>query len=353
MSSTTGRTHVMMLEPSIKTCSIPVVLIHGDYHTGDIWGPKPDNKPGWAEFFVKSGFTVYILDLPFRARPKPRSSGGKPITQLRAQMVEYHFTAPEKVKNLDWPSAHTHTQWPGTGLRGDPFFERYMRRVVPEFLDRRERQTAGQRALAIFLDKVGPSILIGQGSGANLAWLAADLMPHRVVGIVAIEPAGPPFSQAARIDEQEGRHRYTPKFHYAQNVRQYGIADIPLQFNPPPVQGTFADLLGLDDNDFQPIPNPLRQLPNLRNIPQIIVTGEASPHSLFDWATFKWLKQAGVPVQHIELQHVGLRGNGHLCFLEKNSDEIAGFLLKWMRQNVPAIRQQFNAALEASRTPVQ
>lgn len=37
------------------------------------------------------------------------------------------------------------------------------------------------------------TILVGEGSGATVAWLAADRAPELVACIVAIEPDGSPF----------------------------------------------------------------------------------------------------------------------------------------------------------------
>jgi len=42
------------------------------------------------------------------------------------------------------------------------------------------------------------------------------------------------------------------------------------------------------------------------------------------------LQQAGVDVTHFELGSMGIRGNGHLFFLEKNSDEVANVVEQWM-----------------------
>jgi hypothetical protein len=64
----------------------------------------------------------------------------------------------------------------------------------------------------------------------------------------------------------------------------------------------------------------------LREIPILIETGEASNHAMNDHFTFEFLKQAGSEkVEHMKLADVGIRGNGHLKFFEKNSDEIGRY----------------------------
>lgn len=75
-----------------------------------------------------------------------------------------------------------------------------------------------------------------------------------------------------------------------------------------------------------------RRLINLVDVPVAVVTGEASHHAMYDWCTVKFLKQAGVrKVDHIELWKRGIRGNGHLFILEKNSDEIAEVTRAWIQ----------------------
>ncbi len=76
------------------------------------------------------------------------------------------------------------------------------------------------------------------------------------------------------------------------------------------------------------------QLVNLAMMPHVVVTAEASAHSTYDWATVDFLHQAGVPVEWMPLADKGIRGNGHLCFLETNSDAIAKQVSQWIQTNV-------------------
>ena len=77
---------------------------------------------------------------------------------------------------------------------------------------------------------------------------------------------------------------------------------------------------------------PARKLPNLAKIPMLIVAAESSYHAAFDHCTAAYLKQAGVPVTFLRLEDAGIRGNGHMMMLEKNSDEIAGVLVDWLKK---------------------
>ena len=71
-------------------------------------------------------------------------------------------------------------------------------------------------------------------------------------------------------------------------------------------------------------------MPNLKGIPILIVTAEASYHAPYDHCTSLFLKQAGVEHTFVRLADVGIRGNGHMVMLEKNNLEIAQYLDRWL-----------------------
>ena len=80
--------------------------------------------------------------------------------------------------------------------------------------------------------------------------------------------------------------------------------------------------------------SPARQLVNLKDIPVLVVTSEASYHASYDHCTVKYLRQAGVNTTFLPLARRNIRGNGHMMMLEKNSDEIAAAMLEWLDATV-------------------
>src|SRR4029453_12335380 len=40
----------------------PVVMIHGAGQTGTNFQTTPDDRPGWAQFFLANGYAVYVVD---------------------------------------------------------------------------------------------------------------------------------------------------------------------------------------------------------------------------------------------------------------------------------------------------
>lgn len=210
---------------------------------------------------------------------------------------------------------------------GDPIFDAYYASTVPSVADQVVQESAVQKAGAQLLDVIGkPVILIGHSQGGPVSWGIADARAGLVRSFVAIEPAGPPFRDAA--------------FGNADPARAYGLTNIPITYSPAVtyperefVRETIpANATGRLDCLVQAEDPAPRQLVNLRRFPVLLMTTESSYHAQYDWCTVRFLRQAGVKTDHLELGKAGIHGNGHMVFLEKNSDEVAGAVLKWLEQ---------------------
>jgi uncharacterized protein (UPF0262 family) len=52
----------------------------------------------------------------------------------------------------------------------------------------------------------------------------------------------------------------------------------------------------------------------------------------YDYCTASYLRQAGCSkTKHVELGVEGIHGNGHMMFMEKNSDRIQGLVEGWVQ----------------------
>ena len=142
--------------------------------------------------------------------------------------------------------------------------------------------------------------------------------------IIAVEPSGPPFA---------GKGLKGP------TRKPYGITDIPITYDPPPEVGDDTPLREQriaaspppsDEAGAEPWilqKEPARRLVNLRDTIIVVVTAEASYHAAYDGCTVKFLRQAGVKeVEWVKLAEHGIRGNGHMMFMELNNMEIADLL---------------------------
>src|SRR5919202_1880571 len=132
-----GAMYVQSFIPDNVTHPYPLVMIHGGVGAGGTWTGTPDGREGWAQFFVRRGYSVYVVDQPARGRSVYNPAIDGPVGQGTAESHERMFTAPE-VFNL-WPQARLHTQWPRNAAscmveqigckaqRGDPVFDNFMR----------------------------------------------------------------------------------------------------------------------------------------------------------------------------------------------------------------------------------
>ncbi|KAH6672398.1 Alpha/Beta hydrolase protein [Halenospora varia] len=315
--------YVERLVPLKPTQTWPLVFIHGQGQTGTNWLNKPDGGAGWATFFLNQGYVVYIIDQTERGRSAWNPSGNTTLTTYSAEIIEQRFTASQNFSL--WPQAGLHTQWPGSGLMHDPIFDEYYASNVEFQSNAVVQETKMQAAGSALLRKIGPAILIAHSQGGLMPWLIADVVPDLVKGIIAIEPTGPPFIEAVFSST---------------TTRPWGLTDIPLTYSPPPTNGTAPLQTQIVANNQSGLATciiqaaPARQLVNLKNIPVLLETSESSYHAVYDGCTFQFLKQAGVSVEWLQLGEIGIHGNGHLHFAEKNSDEIAGVLQRWIKKAV-------------------
>lgn len=313
----TGQMFVQFQVPENQVHPYPLVMIHGGGQTATNFLVTPDDRPGWADFFVSHGYAVYLVDQPARARSGLFSEVYGPTRRRTRLQAEQHLTAPAK-HNL-WPRAHLHTQWPGTGVAGDPIFDQFFASQV-EFISNDElTQELFRDAGSALLDRIGPSILVAHSQGATCGWLAADARPEHVKAIVAVEPWGPPF---------ENYNRSTGPV--------WGITDVPITYEPPVTHPSELSRVRRDPHSASQLiccwqqTQPARELPRLKHVPILIVTGEASYHAHYDHCTSEFLRQAGVENTHLMLEEVGIRGNGHMLMLEKNNWEIAQAIHNWV-----------------------
>ncbi|KAI6782292.1 uncharacterized protein J7T54_008378 [Emericellopsis cladophorae] len=382
-----GKMKVFRMMPNdLAKVKAPLVLIHGDYHRGDCWARKPDSTLAWAELFRLEGHVVYIVDLNDMQSPVTSAPPSK-------ETVQNQWTNPRNRpyrKDCAWTSAKHHSQWPGKGTVGDPTFEIYYSGLLPLRATKKERQRDAMNGLTELLEQIGKAVLIGHGSGCQAAWIAADANPTRVAGVIALEPNGPAFGSVQKKivgDDGKPHQIFSNNVTYDPSIRRYGITDVPLTFAPHlSYESTEED----DDACFFQVPNPpnissdqlkrgdgcrmnlwlqtdllfnvattnivdncgIRKLCNIQRMPQVIVTAQASSHTVYDFATAAFMKQAGVNVKYCPLERYGVEGNGHLMFLEQNSSAVGRLISKWACDMMPMPDKVCQASHWASHAPL-
>jgi pimeloyl-ACP methyl ester carboxylesterase len=318
-----GQMFVQFQIPALQKHPYPIVMIHGQGQSGTNFLSTPDGRAGWADFFLHQGYAVYVVDQPLRGRSAYHSDIDGPISAPTINYIEKRFTAPEKFGL--WPQAKLHTQWPGAGVSGDAIFDQFYASQMPSSTDYVRMDELNRDAGLALLERIGPAIVLTHSRSGTFGWLLADARPDLVKGIVAVEPNGPPFWDAVPSP--------------AVFVRKWGITYLPLTFVPAlkdPSELAPAQEPAADGPDLVRCWEPARKvtLPRLQGHPILIVASEASYHAAYDHCTAKFLAAAGVKNDFVRLADRGIRGNGHMMMLEKNSDQIAQFIAQWLDANV-------------------
>jgi pimeloyl-ACP methyl ester carboxylesterase len=328
-----GAEYVEVMVPKRIRHPYPIVFFHGAGQTGTDWLQTPDGRAGWAYFFIKQGYTVYMVDYPTRGRSAYVPGVDGKLLIRTAPQLEKIWT--DLTEMGDWPQAKKYTEWPSNapnkGKMGDPVFDDFARTQVQFVISNANYQLI-QDANVALLDRIGtPVILITHSMGGPVGFQLADARPKLVRAIITVEPAGPPIKN---VD--------TAKIIYSNGPGglDWGLTNLPLHYDPPVT----------DPSDLQPVleaksegpdvvpcylqKEPAHKLVNLAGIPVLDVSSEASYHRVFDSCDAKWLNQAGVKTDFVKLEDVGLPGNAHEMMLEKNSDGIAKFFASWLDKNV-------------------
>lgn len=318
----TGQMFVQYQIPAELRHPYPVVMVHGGGGQGTDYLTTPDGRPGWAEYFLRHGFAVYVVDRPgFGRSPFVPEAYGQSSAPPSYEFIADLFTAPEKAATPPAGAAR-HAQWPGSGQADDPAFEQFMAGQDQVQAPPAAMQAAAKEAGAQLLDRIGPAVLLTHSAGGPFGWLVADARPQLVRGIIAVEPIGPAFA-----DLRSG------------GKLAWGLTSVPMTFDPPAespadlrIELRKAPQAGLVDCMVQA--EPARKLPNLRGIPIVVVTAEASFATPWQHGIVDFLNQAGAQAGHLRLEEAGIHGNGHLMMMEKNSDTIAAALVRWLNTSV-------------------
>lgn len=265
---------------------LPIVMLHGAFHTGASYLATPDGREGWAALFARRGHDVYVADWPAHGRSPARA----PLAQLSTQEAA--------------------------------------------------------QALAVLVAQVGPAIVVAHSAAGPMAWWMAENCGDAVAAIVGLAP-GPPANlqralpddpqaiEALRFDGEAG----CPVYSSLQQPTEVNLAFIKTFWaNSPRFP---AQALGAYARSI--VPESSRILNERFNIgasglrlahpgrvaqrPILIVTGDHDlrhPRAV-DARLADWLQ-----AEHLWLPDAGQVGNGHMLMAEDNSHEVAALVAQWL-----------------------
>jgi pimeloyl-ACP methyl ester carboxylesterase len=211
---------------------------------------------------------------------------------------------------------------------GDPVFDYFTKGQVQFVSNQAELTIPAGDAL---LDKIGSKvILLTHSQGGGFGFNVADDRPQYIAGMVAIEPGGP---QIGTVD--------TAKVAYTRvNPNSWGLTPNPMKYDPPFAKPSDikvhlepserpGDEVGCYMQD-----EPVHKLANYQGMPILSISAEGTYHRVFDVCIPKWLNQAGAKDEFVRLEDVGIKGNMHEMFLDRNSQDVIKFIDGWVNKNI-------------------
>jgi pimeloyl-ACP methyl ester carboxylesterase len=283
---TVNQMYVHYRIPTQLSSPTPIVLVHGGGLTGMSYETTPDGREGWATYFARKGYAVYVVDTPGRGR------SGFNATAINQAKAESNVAGlPGNVlmvtAELAWPLFRfgpTHgTAFPGTQFPTDSFAA-FGSQGVPfgeATLEGGAAATA-PKALAALLDKIGPAVVVVHSLAGPFADALVELRPRLVKAVVNIEGAQVPVPTEAQIAAYRGI----------------------------PVLELFGDRL---------------DAPVFTGRPRYEARGTV---------TERINKQQGGRASLVRLPDVGMQGNSHMLMQDRNNLQVADFLLGWVTSNV-------------------
>ena len=264
-SPMTGHMYVEYFIPKTLTHPYPIVMIHGGSQTGTNFTGTPDGREGWAQYFVRRGHAVYVVDQVARGRSAHFSQSQGKVADGNLGRTEQRFVAPERF-NL-WPqaqAAHAMARQPASratrrSMRSTP-------RSFPRWsASRSSRRSTATPAIALF-DKIGPAVLMIHSQSGTFIWPIADARPNLVKAVIAVEPNGPPVYET----EFKGAPEW---FADMGKKKRSGLGEVPLTYDPPLKDGEELAFVRQDKPDAPDLvrcwqqAEPARKLPKLADIP--------------------------------------------------------------------------------------
>ena len=327
-----GEIYVEKLTPAAPagvTRPHPLVFISAGIPSGSVWLNTPDNRKGWASYFIDAGYQVYIVDITANGRSGQNQVTNYPLRLGSTDVInEEGFTAPQILD--PYPQSLGHNQWPGNGTRGDPIFDAFTASTVTLSSSEDGVENAMRSAMCTLLELIGPVYTICHSAGCTYSALITDQCPDLLLANINMEPGNIPF-QSLIGNATAPSVGYTP-------ARPCGLTYTVLNFHPPitscdQIQST---LVGQDTlaNRSCYIQNPnatIHKLPNFSQVPYVMYTGSASPHITYDHCFVEFFSQIGIKIDWIKLGDIGIEGNGHFSYLELNNLEIAKVVDKKIR----------------------
>src|SRR5262245_33273362 len=259
-----------------------VIMVPGSGHTGATYETTPDGREGWATYFVRNNFPVFIVDHVGRARSgfDPTPVNRAKVESNAAALPEFPLATRERAWTFfrigpSYPTTHPGTQFPVNALN------EYFSQLVPNTESTLPGTGANTvAALAALIERVGPAIVIVHSqSGAY----GMDLVRQHADNVLAF------------INVEGNCVPATPD-------------EIAKTFSKVPMLSVWGDF-----SEGAPGPN-----------------GDTRRNGCI--GTVNAIKAAGGKAKFLLLPEAGQKGNSHMMMLDKNNLQIADMIISWLNE---------------------
>ena len=265
----------------VRPANYSITLVHGCCLSGKSWETTPDGRMGWDEYFLRQGFTVYVIDQAWRGRSAADPSAVNAVKAGKAgsdTLPAFISAGHESAWTIfrfgpEYPKVFPGMQFP---LEAQSEFWKQM---VPDWGYSMKPPVPTVPALSELAQKVKNTVLISHSQSGIYPFQTASLSPKGIKAIISLEPGACP---AADYDMK-------------------ALKDIPVLV----LFGDFVDKSDAWTNRY-------------KGCEQFIKAANA----------------AGVTAELVSLPDVGMHGNSHMMMLDKNSLDVAAWLVKWLDRHV-------------------
>lgn len=269
-----------------KAKRLSMVFLHGYGQSRRSWQTTADGREGFANMFLRKGYSIYLVDQPGRGHAGQTSKPG----QIPATPDDQTWFTQFRIGLF--PQFNEGVQFPQDSVSLDNFF----RMMTPNTGNVDEATIVD--AMSAVMDKSGDGILFTHSAGGSPGWKTA-IKNGRVKAIVAYEPGGFTFPEGEVPEDNRGGK---------------GVPlDEFMKLTKMPIVVYFGDF----------IPKEETQAASLNFWRNVLATAR-------QWA--KVVNSHGGDATIVHLPEIGIKGNTHFLMSDLNSEEVAGVLEKWLEQ---------------------
>jgi pimeloyl-ACP methyl ester carboxylesterase len=260
--------YVQYFLPQTRKGKVPLLLWHGGGLTGVTYETKPDGGEGWLTFFLRKGWDSYVSDAVERGRAGwTNTFKGDAMALPLGDPWERFRIGPPGSWNDDKAKRAT---YPGVQFPLEAY-EQFMKQGVPRWVTTDDQIVAAYIEL---VDKICPCVVLVHSQSGSFGYKVLEARPDKVKALVAVEPT-----------------------------------------------------VGGDRNKVQ----------SIKTTPILVLYGDnAKDHPRWskirqggiDYAAV--FKGAGGSIDVVDLPDAGLKGNSHMVMMDKNSDQVAELIQRWL-----------------------